>query len=325
MVTQSDKKSVAASPAKAVRTPPLFVQVVNLFATTSALAVIFGYVSGAFIAQRITTVGGPFHTYITPLFTFGGFFPARGTGIAASLLYSFVTYGSTAALSVVAAALGSPRGYVNKEPRRGKSSLTGLPHRMASAHQNLLEIFPLFALSTGLTYALEGKKISQQGLNFLVLHVFAKTFIYIPAYLADLDALRTVSHFIGIEAAVELVNHNGDRSEGGLSWADVALVIKVNKNWTSLTKQARAAVCGIFNADVTRRFVIVIGFNHVERAFRFLQFHRAGLTMSPRYVLQGQEGFRSIVRHIVGIVACGSPMPLVMILPQRPLNFSSPA
>jgi len=97
--------------------------------------------------------------------------------------------------------MGNEYGYDNKAPRLAKLSLSGLPHRMVASHQNLLEIFPLYALAAGLTATLDvSPSVYRQNLNLLLLHVFCKTVIYIPAYLFNQDLIRSSAHFVGIGA-----------------------------------------------------------------------------------------------------------------------------
>jgi len=161
------------------------------------------YTSGAFLAALIISHGGVFQTYITSLFGLNGRVPEDRIIVFASLFYAFVAYAFTPAVSVVGVALGSDYGYSNKEPRHAKVSLAGLPHRMTASHQNLLEIFPVYALAAALTLSAEitpGSPVYDQLVNLLVLHVFLKTFIYLPSYICDLHLVRSLAHFVAIGA-----------------------------------------------------------------------------------------------------------------------------
>ena len=78
------------------------------------------------------------------------------------------------------------------DPREDVHMLRGLPLRMRSAHYNLMEMFPGFALAAALTQSLAPS--NQQLINLLGLHVLAKVFVYYPCYLMNVAPLRTASH-----------------------------------------------------------------------------------------------------------------------------------
>ncbi|KAG9019501.1 hypothetical protein FRB90_001162 [Tulasnella sp. 427] len=125
--------------------------------------------------------------FLAALFTSFGAIPWANMLASTALFYAFVTYALTSANSVVGVAWGSA-GYNHaaSEPRHAKLLLTGLPYRMTASHQNLLEV------SLSLLY--------RQSVTLLALHVFCKAIIFVPAYVKDLDLLRSTIHFIGIGA-----------------------------------------------------------------------------------------------------------------------------
>ncbi|KAG8807905.1 hypothetical protein FRC18_005319 [Serendipita sp. 400] len=132
---------------------------------------------------------------------------AGGMGVAADkkivalgLFYSVVTFVGTAALSITGQTIGRKEGYQNYEPRRGKSELKGMAHRMVAAHQNVLETFPLFALTAALVHFTA--PTNDHLIELVALHVFSKTFLYLPAYVLGIDAVRSASHFISIGACL---------------------------------------------------------------------------------------------------------------------------
>lgn len=63
---------------------------------------------------------------------------------------------------------------------------------MRSAHYNLMEMFPGFALAAALTQALAPE--NQQLINLLGLHVLLKVFVHYPCYLLNVAPLRAASH-----------------------------------------------------------------------------------------------------------------------------------
>ncbi|KAG8815200.1 hypothetical protein FRC18_001605 [Serendipita sp. 400] len=120
--------------------------------------------------------------------------------VALGLFYSVVTFVGTAALSITGQTIGRKEGYQNYEPRRGKADLKGMAHRMVAAHQNVLETFPLFALTAALVQFTA--PTNDHLIELVALHVFSKTFIYLPAYVLGIDAARSTSHFISIGACL---------------------------------------------------------------------------------------------------------------------------
>jgi uncharacterized MAPEG superfamily protein len=80
--------------------------------------------------------------------------------------------------------------------------MIGLPLRMRSAHYNLMEIFPGFALSAALAQTLAPK--NQQVLKLLGLHVLLKCFAYYPFYLLKMGAPRTLSHVFATGASINV-------------------------------------------------------------------------------------------------------------------------
>lgn len=101
---------------------------------------------------------------------------AQGGKIAAlAALYSTVTYALTGAASAAGQAAGNPRGFDNKHPRANTKNLTGLPLRLYSAHYNLMEMFPGWAIAAALTQAIAPG--DQHMINLLGLHVLSKLFL----------------------------------------------------------------------------------------------------------------------------------------------------
>lgn len=73
--------------------------------------------------------------------------------------------------------MGNEKGRDNKEPRAQVQNLRGLPLRLHSAHYNMLEKFPGFALSAALAQAMAPGE--QSLINLLGLHVISKVFVYV--------------------------------------------------------------------------------------------------------------------------------------------------
>lgn len=101
---------------------------------------------------------------------------SQGGKIAAlSTLYVAFTYALSGAGSAAGVDAGTEEGRDNLEPRKQVAGLTGLPLRLHSAHYNLMEMFPGFALTAALSQAMAP---GDQGLiNLLGLHVLSKVFV----------------------------------------------------------------------------------------------------------------------------------------------------
>lgn len=93
-------------------------------------------------------------------------------------------------------------GLDNQHPRKHIHTLEGLPLRMRSAHYGLLENFPAYAVAAALAQLLAPN--NREIINLLGFHVFAKLFIYYPAYLLNIDLPRTFAHISSIAAVINV-------------------------------------------------------------------------------------------------------------------------
>ncbi|KAH9003956.1 hypothetical protein EDB86DRAFT_2777461, partial [Lactarius hatsudake] len=87
-------------------------------------------------------------------------------------------------------------------------------------------------------------------------------------------------------------------------WNDVAISVEVNAHPVDVVKQlATYAHAMAMENDRRRSFSIAITFDHSMLTLRFLCFHRSGVSVSPQLELAKEDGFRSIVDHMVGILS----------------------
>ncbi|KAI9050677.1 hypothetical protein LZ554_004797 [Drepanopeziza brunnea f. sp. 'monogermtubi'] len=121
---------------------------------------------------------------------------------ALSAFYIFWTFGATGAASVAGLAASRKEGLDNNHPRKDVNNLTGLPLRLRSAHYNLLEMFPGFALAAALAYTTA--PANQNLINLLGLHVLAKSFVFYPAYLLDIAPLRSIAHITATSSVINV-------------------------------------------------------------------------------------------------------------------------
>jgi len=92
-------------------------------------------------------------------------------------------------------------------------------------------------------------------------------------------------------------------AERKMYWGQVEVVIQVKSQIPTLVKQAATyARCCIVN-NQRRSFAIAIGFDHKHLLAWFLVFHRSGLSSSRPLSLGTQQGFKDVVKHIVGMLS----------------------
>nr|POE93293.1 hypothetical protein CFP56_19305 [Quercus suber]POF19560.1 hypothetical protein CFP56_76639 [Quercus suber] len=121
---------------------------------------------------------------------------------ALSTLYITVTFALSGAASVGGQAASRKQGLNNKHPRANTANLRGLPLRLYSAHYNLMEMFPGFALTAALAQTIAP---GDQGLiNLLGLHVLAKVFLYYPSYIFNVDATRSLAHLLATASVINV-------------------------------------------------------------------------------------------------------------------------
>jgi len=94
---------------------------------------------------------------------------------ALSTLYVAMTYALSGAGSAAGVAAGCEEGRDNLHPRKQVEKLEGLPLRLHSAHYNLMEMFPGFAITAALAQAMAPG--DQALINLLGLHVISKVFL----------------------------------------------------------------------------------------------------------------------------------------------------
>jgi uncharacterized MAPEG superfamily protein len=94
-----------------------------------------------------------------------------------------------------------PGGYDNKHPRQQQSELTGFGARAAAAHYNGFEAFPGFAAAVIIAH-LTGSNDYRTSI-LCIAFVVARS-LYIAAYLANQDYLRSAIWGIGVLCTVAL-------------------------------------------------------------------------------------------------------------------------
>ena len=94
-----------------------------------------------------------------------------------------------------------PGGYDNKQPRQQQAKLEGFGARAAAAHYNTIEAFPPFAAAVFVAHLTGANDYRASVLS--VAFVVART-LYVAAYLADQDYLRSAIWGIGFLCTVAL-------------------------------------------------------------------------------------------------------------------------
>jgi uncharacterized MAPEG superfamily protein len=176
-------------------------------ANPSGLALVaFGpvFLAAVPVTSYITKPGGYVQSLVETVLKLvpGGSIAADRIIPAMSAIYIFWTFAGTGAISAAGQAAARKEGLDGEEPRKFVNNLVGLPLRMRSAHYNLMEMFPGFALVAALTQAAAPK--NQQLLNLLGLHVLLKCFVYYPSYLLKVGPLRSLGHVLATGSIINV-------------------------------------------------------------------------------------------------------------------------
>ena len=87
----------------------------------------------------------------------------------------------------------------------------------------------------------------------------------------------------------------------------VLFPVEVEADLAPMVNQAATYARCLFSASPSRQFTIVLGFRHVEAEFRFLVFHRGGLTGSHSLSVKDGPGQKGILRILLSILDWKSP------------------
>ena len=160
------------------------------------------YLAGIPLATYLTKPGGVVQSVLGSSLKLmpGGPVPNDRVIAALTALYAYWAFAGSGAFSVAAQGMGRKAGFDNNHPRAHISDLRGLPLRLRSAHYNLIENFPVFAIAAALQQTINPR--DQQGLNLLALHVFLKLVVFYPSYLADLAPPRSLSHLLAMSSVI---------------------------------------------------------------------------------------------------------------------------
>ncbi|KAH7906789.1 hypothetical protein BJ138DRAFT_1161773 [Hygrophoropsis aurantiaca] len=137
----------------------------------------------------------------------GGEVDARTLLVAMSLFYYLGVYVLSSVMSVMAQIGTSYYPYNNREPRLHKYSLPGgFAHRVVATHDALYDFFPAYTLAAVFTaWSLASSHSTTAvtvALPSLALHIAVKLGIWAPAYLLNIDAMRSTAHILANSALV---------------------------------------------------------------------------------------------------------------------------
>ena len=88
-----------------------------------------------------------------------------------------------------------------------------------------------------------------------------------------------------------------------VSWRDVEIAIKVKGTWGNLIAQGATYARCLFAARETRHFALVVAFNHQSFEVRFCFFRRDGLWASKAFDLRQEDGLKTFVRAVAGLLS----------------------
>ncbi|MCJ1356734.1 MAG: hypothetical protein MMC33_006729 [Icmadophila ericetorum] len=120
---------------------------------------------------------------------------------ALAAIYFFVAFIGSSSLSAAGLAATTKEMDLN-HPRAQQASLSGLPLRLKSAHLNMVENFPAFALSAALVHTIA--PTNQHLINLLGFFVLNKTFVYWPAYVTNVAPARSASHLVSMASLLQV-------------------------------------------------------------------------------------------------------------------------
>ncbi|KAH9048839.1 hypothetical protein EDB84DRAFT_126792 [Lactarius hengduanensis] len=86
-------------------------------------------------------------------------------------------------------------------------------------------------------------------------------------------------------------------------WDDVAVIVEVKDNMLDLVKQLATYARNHLSLNRRRSFSIAIAFDHRKLTLCFICFHRSGVSASKLLNLKNEDGFRSVIEHMVGILS----------------------
>ena len=88
-----------------------------------------------------------------------------------------------------------------------------------------------------------------------------------------------------------------------ISWNDVAVFIEVKSQLIEAVKRLVTYAHCHLAVERRRSFTIAITICRKQMTFHFICVHRSGVSISPPLHLDEEDGFRSVVGHIVGIMS----------------------
>jgi hypothetical protein len=95
----------------------------------------------------------------------------------------------------------------------------------------------------------------------------------------------------------------GDLLTEKVSWEDIEIIIDSGSAAKLIVQQAATYARCCFVNNLRRFFTLAIGFDFKSLEVFVMVFHRSGLSASPPLKLKEKEGFKGLVRHIVGILS----------------------
>ncbi|KAJ7725092.1 hypothetical protein B0H16DRAFT_1595240 [Mycena metata] len=102
--------------------------------------------------------------------------------------------------------------------------------------------------------------------------------------------------------------------------------VEVKDNWPELISQAATYARCLFSANPSRTFALVIGYNQTGKrgGFRFLLFHRGGLTSHVPLLLNTREGRADALRLMMTLLLWSNPRDAGFVSTSNELDFWIP-
>lgn len=87
-----------------------------------------------------------------------------------------------------------------------------------------------------------------------------------------------------------------------ISWGEVEIAIEIKDNWSDLIAQAATYARAIL-ASSSRRFALIIAFNHIDKCARFCLYHRSGMYATEALNLEKKSSFKIFISGVVGVLS----------------------
>ena len=88
----------------------------------------------------------------------------------------------------------------------------------------------------------------------------------------------------------------------------ITLLVETEGSWKEAVSKAAGSACRSFGASQVRSFVLVLAFDRISQALRFLIFHHGGVTASEPCNITGPGGLKEALRMFLALAFWSTPV-----------------